>query len=92
MHLRQLLFDPAEPLPSLTLDDFDNRVFAMEPSCHHNLWSKMTNRSGPERLHEKHEVIRSQKTDNQVPSFKRDLQLHSVGPLRSCTGPGRSTM
>ncbi|CAJ1380634.1 unnamed protein product [Effrenium voratum] len=45
VHLRQLLFDPHEPLPSLTLDDFDNRVFAMEPSCHHNLWSKMTNRT-----------------------------------------------
>mmetsp|Transcript_6737 Transcript_6737/g.11987 ORF Transcript_6737/g.11987 Transcript_6737/m.11987 type:complete len:591 (+) Transcript_6737:33-1805(+) len=45
VHLRQLLFDPDEPLPSLTLDDFDNRVFAMEPSCHPNLWSKMTNRS-----------------------------------------------
>ena len=28
VHLRQLLFDGAEPLPSLTLDDFDNRVFA----------------------------------------------------------------
>eukprot|EP00913_Durusdinium_trenchii_P004090 g3789.t1 len=26
-------------------DDFDNRVFAMEPSCHQNLWSKMTNRT-----------------------------------------------
>ncbi|CAE7611700.1 GALT3 [Symbiodinium sp. CCMP2456] len=45
VHLRQLLFDATEPLPSLTLDDFDNRVFAMEPSCHHNLWSKMTNRT-----------------------------------------------
>merc|ERR1719476_829296 len=45
VHLRQLLFDPEEPLPSLTLDDFDNRVFAMEPSCHKNLWSKMSNRS-----------------------------------------------
>merc|ERR1712014_303008 len=45
VHLRQLLFDPEEPLPSLTLDDFDNRVFAMEPSCHRNLWSKMTNRT-----------------------------------------------
>jgi len=45
VHLRQLLFDANEPLPSLTLDDFDNRVFAMEPSCHHNLWSKMTNRT-----------------------------------------------
>lgn len=44
VHLRQLLLD-GEPLPSLTLDDFDNRVFAMEPSCHHNLWSKMTNRT-----------------------------------------------
>mmetsp|Transcript_416 Transcript_416/g.1157 ORF Transcript_416/g.1157 Transcript_416/m.1157 type:complete len:239 (-) Transcript_416:72-788(-) len=45
VHLRQLLFDPDEPLPSLTLDDFDNRVFAMEPSCNKNLWSKMNNRS-----------------------------------------------
>jgi len=45
VHLRQLLFDPVEPLPSLTLDDFDNRVFAMEPSCHPNLWSKITNRT-----------------------------------------------
>eukprot|EP00927_Polykrikos_kofoidii_P051699 TRINITY_DN45499_c0_g1_i1.p1 TRINITY_DN45499_c0_g1~~TRINITY_DN45499_c0_g1_i1.p1 ORF type:complete len:650 (-),score=66.32 TRINITY_DN45499_c0_g1_i1:38-1696(-) len=45
VHLRQLLLDPEEPLPSLTLDDFDNRVFAMEPSCHPNLWSKMTNRT-----------------------------------------------
>eukprot|EP00434_Breviolum_minutum_P039127 symbB.v1.2.034732.t1/scaffold4529.1/size41019/3 len=44
VHLRQLLLD-GEPLPSLTLDDFDNKVFAMEPSCHHNLWSKMTNRT-----------------------------------------------
>merc|ERR1712060_994553 len=45
VHLRQLLFDPVEPLPSLTLDDFDNKVFAMEPSCHPNLWSKMTHRT-----------------------------------------------
>mmetsp|Transcript_102320 Transcript_102320/g.318728 ORF Transcript_102320/g.318728 Transcript_102320/m.318728 type:complete len:594 (+) Transcript_102320:58-1839(+) len=45
VHLRQLLHDPVEPLPSLTLDDFDNRVFAMEPSCHPNLWSKITNRT-----------------------------------------------
>mmetsp|Transcript_79200 Transcript_79200/g.232537 ORF Transcript_79200/g.232537 Transcript_79200/m.232537 type:complete len:593 (+) Transcript_79200:80-1858(+) len=45
VHLRQLLHDPIDPLPSLTLDDFDNRVFAMEPSCHPNLWSKMTNRT-----------------------------------------------
>lgn len=44
VHLRQLLLD-GDNLPSLTLDDFDNRVFAMEPSCHHNLWSKMTNRT-----------------------------------------------
>lgn len=45
VHLRQLLFDPEEPLPSLTLDDFDNKVFAMEPSCHPNLWSRMNNRT-----------------------------------------------
>merc|ERR1719499_2831485 len=45
VHLRQLLMDPVEPLPSLTLDDFDNRVFAMEPSCHPNLWSRITNRT-----------------------------------------------
>mmetsp|Transcript_90667 Transcript_90667/g.280393 ORF Transcript_90667/g.280393 Transcript_90667/m.280393 type:complete len:595 (-) Transcript_90667:78-1862(-) len=57
VHLRQLLLDPDEPLPSLTLDDFDNRVFAMEPSCHPNLWSKITNRTWavhhvtPEQLH-----------------------------------------
>lgn len=44
-HLRQLLFDPEEPLPSITLDDFDNKVFAMEPSCHPNLWSKITKRT-----------------------------------------------
>eukprot|EP00929_Paragymnodinium_shiwhaense_P081396 TRINITY_DN42570_c0_g2_i1.p1 TRINITY_DN42570_c0_g2~~TRINITY_DN42570_c0_g2_i1.p1 ORF type:complete len:595 (-),score=113.40 TRINITY_DN42570_c0_g2_i1:63-1847(-) len=45
VHLRQLLFDPEEPLPSITLDDFDNKVFAMEPSCHPNLWSRITNRT-----------------------------------------------
>lgn len=45
VHLRQLLFDPVDPLPSLTLDDFDNRVFAMEPSCHPNLWSRITRRT-----------------------------------------------
>lgn len=46
VHLRQLLFDPEEPLPSLALDDRDSyRVFAMEPSCHPKLWSKMTNKT-----------------------------------------------
>eukprot|EP00933_Yihiella_yeosuensis_P052030 TRINITY_DN50007_c0_g1_i1.p1 TRINITY_DN50007_c0_g1~~TRINITY_DN50007_c0_g1_i1.p1 ORF type:complete len:534 (+),score=83.98 TRINITY_DN50007_c0_g1_i1:159-1604(+) len=45
VHLRQLLFDEEEPMPSLTLDDFDNKVFAMEPSCHPDLWSKITNRT-----------------------------------------------
>lgn len=45
VHFRQLLFDKEEPLPSLTIDDFDNKVFAMEPSCHRKLWSKMTNRT-----------------------------------------------
>lgn len=46
VHLRQLLFDEEEPLPTLTLDDRDSyRVFAMEPSCHKKLWSKITNRT-----------------------------------------------
>lgn len=57
VHLRQLLYDERDPLPSLTLDDFDNKVFAMEPSCHPNLWSRMTNRTwvvhhvSPEQIH-----------------------------------------
>jgi len=42
VHLRQLLFDSEKPLPSLTVDDFNNGVFAMEPSCNENLWSKIT--------------------------------------------------
>lgn len=46
VHLRQLIFDPHEPLPSLALDDRDSyRVFAMEPSCHPKLWSKMTDKT-----------------------------------------------
>lgn len=57
VHLRQILMDPDEPFPSLALDDFDNRVFAMEPSCHDNLWSKATGRTWaihhvtPEQVH-----------------------------------------
>lgn len=46
VHLRQLMFDSVDPLPSLTLDDRDSyRVFAMEPSCHRKLWSRITNKT-----------------------------------------------
>lgn len=46
VHLRQLVFSEESPIPSLTIDDRDSYGrFAMEPSCHPQLWSRVTSKT-----------------------------------------------